>query len=126
HYDVPTDVPGAAEHRLGATGRHAVRVEPGTRLAALARSGELHVSSRHHQAVSDPGPELRVSARAAGGVGEAIAAESGPFRLGVQWHPESQDDAESEALFRAFVAAAEPGQKRKSTRAARSRAKRAV
>ncbi|HXZ85175.1 MAG TPA: gamma-glutamyl-gamma-aminobutyrate hydrolase family protein [Myxococcota bacterium] len=122
HYDLATDVPGAVAHRLGACETHPVLVEPGSRLAAITGARELRVSSRHHQAVSEPGSGLRVCARAADGVIEAIEAEDG-FQLGVQWHPEGQDDAESEALFRAFVAAAEPGPKRRNTRAPRSAAK---
>jgi putative glutamine amidotransferase len=125
-YDVPSDVPDALEHRLGPDGRHAVRVEPGSLLAKLTGAGEFRVSSRHHQAVSEPGRGLRVSARAHDGVVEAIESRAGAFAVGVQWHPESQGDAESEALFRAFVAAAEPGQKRKTTRARKSAPKRAV
>jgi putative glutamine amidotransferase len=123
HYDLGVDVPGAVAHRLDRADRHAVRVEAGTRLAAIVARSELLVSSRHHQAVSVPGAGLRVAARAGDGVIEAIESTAGPFALGVQWHPESQDDAESEALFRAFVAAAEPGQARRTTRAASSAAK---
>ena len=38
HFDVATDVPGAAEHRLGdPAARHAIRVEPASQLARRAR-----------------------------------------------------------------------------------------
>jgi len=117
HYDLATDLPGSDPHRLAASETHAVQVEPGSRLFAIAGARELRVSSRHHQAVSDPGSGLRVCARSRDGVIEAIEAADG-FCLGVQWHPEGQDDAESEALFRAFVAAALPGRKRRKSRAA--------
>ena len=48
----------------------------------------LYVNSFHHQAVCDPGPRFRVTARAADGIIEAI--ESTEFKpiVGVQWHPE--------------------------------------
>jgi putative glutamine amidotransferase len=121
-YDLATDLPGSAPHRLGAGETHAVRLEPGSRLAAIVGASELRVSSRHHQAVSDPGAGLRACAQTGDGVIEAIEAPDG-FCLGVQWHPEGQDDAESEALFRAFVAAAVPARKRRKTRAAISPAK---
>ncbi|WP_052460833.1 gamma-glutamyl-gamma-aminobutyrate hydrolase family protein [Microbacterium gorillae] len=44
----------------------------------------------HHQAVRDVGEGLRVIARAADGVIEALAHERAPA-LGVQWHPEHPD-----------------------------------
>jgi putative glutamine amidotransferase len=121
HYDVASDVSGATEHQLG-TARHRIALEPGSQLAELTGAHTLDVSSRHHQAVSDPGSELRVSARAADGVIEAVEAERG-FCVGVQWHPESHDDAESEALFRAFVAAAKRGRSRTKPRARKSTAR---
>jgi putative glutamine amidotransferase len=118
HYDLASDVTGAAEHRLG-EGRHRVKLEPGSRLAEITGKSELSVSSRHHQAVSDPGPDFRVSARSDDGVIEAIETPGG-FCVGVQWHPESHCDAESDALFRAFVEAAKRGQTRDTKRAAKS------
>ena len=108
HYDIATDVPGAAQHRLPEQdGRHAIRIEQDTTLARLAGAGSARVGSRHHQAVSDPGPELAVSARSGDGVIEAIERRGpGPFCVGVQWHPETDADALADALFSAFVAAA--------------------
>ncbi len=113
HYDLATDVPGCGAHRLPERdGRHALQIEPGTRLAELAGGRAASVGSRHHQAVSDPGPRLRVSARSADGVIEAIERETGPFCVGVQWHPETDGGALAEALFAAFVAAARRSQAR--------------
>ncbi len=105
HYDIPTDLPRADEHAFEASAaRHAVAVAPGTRLAAIL--GETaQVNSRHHQAVAEPGTGLRVSARAADGVIEAVETAGEPFCIGVQWHPETLDDPGSLALFAAFVAA---------------------
>lgn len=48
----------------------------------------LAVNSFHHQAVSDPGPHLRVSARSTDGIIEAIESTERKSILGVQWHPE--------------------------------------
>jgi putative glutamine amidotransferase len=122
HYDLATDVAGAAEHQLGGE-RHRVRLERGSRLAEISGRDALRVSSRHHQSVSEPGPELRVCARSDDGVIEAIERAGEPFCIGVQWHPESHEDGESEALFRAFVAAAQLGRSRSTTRAASSAAR---
>jgi putative glutamine amidotransferase len=107
HYDIATDLPGAAQHRLAEKdGRHQIQIEKDSVLARLAGSCSAQVGSRHHQAVSDPGRELAVSARCDDGVIEAIERRAGPFCVGVQWHPETDADALSDALFSAFVAAA--------------------
>ena len=107
HHDIASDVPGAGPHRLPELdGRHAVRIEPGSQLAAITAAGEARVGSRHHQAVSETGPRLRVCAHAPDGVIEAIERPDGAFCLGVQWHPETDADALADSLFRAFVSAA--------------------
>ncbi len=105
-YDLPHDRPDAGRHRLAAEERHAVRVEAGTRLAGILGAGPCAVNSRHHQAVADPGPELRVCARSEDGVVEAIEAGGEGFELGVQWHPEDLEPAHRERLLGALVAAA--------------------
>ena len=120
-YDIATDVAGAASHQLG-EGRHRVRIESDSRLAEICGRDELVVTSRHHQSVSATGAQLRASARADDGVIEAVERVGAAFCLAVQWHPESHCDAESEALFRAFVDAAQAGRSRKTSRAAKSAA----
>ena len=108
HYDIATDLPGAAEHRLAEPeGRHALRIEPGTRLAQILAGDGVAVNSRHHQAVAEPGAGLRVGARAQDGVIEAIEAGAGPFCVGVQWHPERMEPPHLARLFGAFVRACE-------------------
>lgn len=69
--------------------------------------GSLTVVSAHRQAVADAGA-MRVVARAADGVIEAIDDPSRPFYLGVQWHPErgDSDGPLSAGLIGRFVAAA--------------------
>ena len=107
-HHLPLDLPRAGEHQLAAPGaRHRIAIEPGTRLARIFGATALEVNSRHHQAVSEPGTGLRVSARAADGVVEALEAERGdaPFLVGVQWHPEDLDAAHRRALFGALVEA---------------------
>lgn len=65
----------------------------------------MAVNSFHHQAVSEPGPHLRVAARAADGIVEAVeSAEHKPF-VGVQWHPECMGD-DQRPLFSWLVAEA--------------------
>jgi putative glutamine amidotransferase len=106
YYDIPTDLPAAGAHRLPEPeGRHRLRIEPGTCLAAILRGDGAAVNSRHHQAVAEAGAGLRVSARAADGVVEAIEGAGGVFCLGVQWHPERMDPEHRERVFGAFVRA---------------------
>jgi putative glutamine amidotransferase len=67
------------------------------------------VHSHHRQAVNDPG-SLRVVARAADGVIEAVRDEGRRFYVGVQWHPErSSDEKLGAGLFRELVRAAGSG-----------------
>jgi len=80
-------------------------IEPASDVPALAAG---QVRSRHRQAVAEPGI-LRVCARAADGLIEAIDDPRRPFYLGVQWHPErTPDQALGPALFDALLAAVRP------------------
>ena len=82
---------GALEHRkLGDDSRrHAVRLEPGTRLAAAVGSDQITVNTRHKQAIARTGQGLRVIAKAPDGIVEAIEDPAHPFFMAVQWHPEN-------------------------------------
>lgn len=84
---------------------HRVHAEKGSVVAALLGS-DFAVNSFHHQAISDPGPHLRVTARSADGIIEAVeSCEQRPV-MGVQWHPESFTDTADRSmlpLFRYFV-----------------------
>jgi putative glutamine amidotransferase len=103
HFDLATDLPGAAQHQLGDPhARHAIWVEPATRLRGVLGADEASVNSRHHQAVADPG-SARVTARSPDGLIEAVELPDARFALGVQWHPESLDARHREQLFGAFV-----------------------
>ncbi len=104
-YDIPSECPTAGPHRLeGPAARHAIALEPGSRLARWFGTDTLDVNSSHHQAVDAPGRGLRVVARAADGIVEAIES-SDPARcvLGVQWHPERMQRAHRAVLFGALL-----------------------
>lgn len=72
-------------HSGNMTGRHPVKVVPGTLLASLVGSGEILVNSSHHQAAQQPGVGLMIVAKAPDGVVEAL---EGNNMLLLQWHPE--------------------------------------
>lgn len=117
YYDIATDTPTAMKHQIGETGSHPVEIEAGSRLAEIFRAAEVVVNSRHHQAVAEPGTGLHVSARAGDGIAEALESRDSDFCVGVQWHPENLEPGHREALFGAFIAAA--NRHRRPTRAQR-------
>ena len=82
YQDIPSQLPEAVKHG-GAT--HTIGLEPGSVLAQLYGLDSLTVNSFHHQAVKDPAPGLKITARAADGIVEAY--EAGQV-LAVQFHPE--------------------------------------
>jgi putative glutamine amidotransferase len=89
------------------TPTHEVRVEPGSKLAAVVGEEELKTNSFHHQAVKDVAPGFRSTAWAPDGVIEAIEHDGKPFAVAVQWHPEGmfRSDTYARRIFEAFVAA---------------------
>lgn len=81
---------------------HTVDVEEGTLLhSILLGERRIAVNSLHHQAVDAPGEKLRVAARAADGVVEAVESAELKSIVGVQWHPECL--ADGGLLFRWLV-----------------------
>jgi len=113
--DIPSEVRTQIQHPW--TGRdqgvpepfHAVRFEPGSRLARLAGAHEATVNSSHHQSVLDAGRGLQIVARAADGVIEGVEwTGDANWVTGVQWHPErmAETDSLAKLLFRDLVAAA--------------------
>ena len=85
----------------GAT-QHEICITPGTRLRDVLDTERLNTNTHHIQAVADLGAGLRVAARAADGVIEALESDDGRI-VGVQFHPERMDGA-ARALFADLVA----------------------
>lgn len=87
---------------------HTIRIEAGSRLAAIFDRSELVVNSFHHQAVREVGRNLVVTARAADDVIEGAEDPDRAFYLGVQFHAEALPPIDSYylRLFSAFVEAA--------------------
>jgi putative glutamine amidotransferase len=106
--DLPSDRPSDVVHGTSDRFvRHDVVLEPGSLLHAGAAPVARTVNSWHHQAVDRPGRGVRVIARAADGVVEAIeGTDADRFVLGVQWHPERPMPPALSALpARRFLAA---------------------
>jgi putative glutamine amidotransferase len=96
------------EDKDGVYPDHLVQLEADSRLAPLAGVPQPRVNSSHHQAVREPGRNLRVTALAPDGIIETVEwTGDSNWVVGVQWHPERMEgDAFSAALFRQLAAAA--------------------
>lgn len=102
------DAEGLLKHSQDAprhTATHYVQAEEDSIVCKLL--GErFGVNSFHHQAVSEAGDKLRVTACSTDGVIEAVESTEKKSILGVQWHPESflvAGDKSMMPLFRWFV-----------------------
>ena len=116
YQDLPSEAPTFEKHDYMPPNfdrfhlSHQVQIETDSLLACAL--GERHaVNSMHHQGVAKLGQALRVVARAADGLPEAIEAPGLPFVVAVQWHPEEMAtrDHNSSGLFYNFVYAAADG-----------------
>ena len=115
--DIPSERPSSLTHQKPPRQKtrldHDVEVRPGTRLARIAGRPEIAVNSRHHQAIGEPAPGLRLSANAPDGLIEGIeSAESEGWLVAVQWHPENlAGDPVSRNLFGEFARAVKQGRR---------------
>ena len=93
---------GHQQHSPGADAYGAIEVHTtaGSRLAGIL-GPTLTVACHHHQSVADH-PGFDAVAYSGDGLLEAMETPGPRFRLGVQWHPETQTERR---LFQAFVAA---------------------
>jgi gamma-glutamyl-gamma-aminobutyrate hydrolase PuuD len=103
-------LPQSGKHRRNTEPKsqpiHSVRIEPGSKLAAILKAPEAQVNSRHHQAVDRLGEGLVATARdPEDNVIEALEDPARRFLVGVQWHPEDQapQDEIQRRLFSAFA-----------------------
>jgi putative glutamine amidotransferase len=117
YQDLPDERPTTTRHDReddAPDSEHTARIERG-RVAELARRVEhtpdleFVVNSSHHQAVREPGRDLRITAHASDGTVEGLEY-TGPadWIVGVQWHPERISESASGAelcreLFRELI-----------------------
>jgi putative glutamine amidotransferase len=118
YQDITTQVPDTLDHRdwhIYDECVHDVDIVPGSELAALYGTHRGSVTSVHHQAIKDLAPGLVVDATSTvDGIIEAVrrprTAPGDPYIVGVQWHPEFQEDRldsllDARVLMRDFLAA---------------------
>jgi putative glutamine amidotransferase len=86
---------------------HEITVAEESPLAAIVGGSRYAVNSFHHQAVKEPGKDVKIIGWAEDGLAEAMMVEEHPFALAVQYHPEELVDSDPAALalFQAFVRA---------------------
>jgi putative glutamine amidotransferase len=86
---------------------HAVRVQPGSRVAKAMQAERCDTFSHHHQAIDRLGAGLLPVAWADDGLLEGVEREEG-WVIGLQWHAEATAAADplQQAIFDAFVAEA--------------------
>ncbi|MGQ0793904.1 MAG: gamma-glutamyl-gamma-aminobutyrate hydrolase family protein [Deltaproteobacteria bacterium] len=101
YQDIPSLIPSPLAHEMGAV--HEVGVEEGSLLHRITGERGFSVKSYHHQSVHALGRGLRITARSADGVVEALESADSDFILGLQWHPEREGGGVSDRIFRAFV-----------------------
>jgi len=115
--DIPSELRTAIQHSSAKNSGtsepapepvHTVRFETDSRIATTFGALDAQVNSSHHQAIREPGRNLRVVGRAPDGVVEAVEwTGDSNWVTGVQWHPERMaGDALAQALFRELIAAA--------------------
>jgi putative glutamine amidotransferase len=111
--DLPSELHTKIQHAWtgheGPEPHHQVTFEADSRLAHIAGAQQARVNSSHHQAVLEPGKNLRIVSRAPDGVIEAVEwTGDSNWITGVQWHPERMIAADELArtLFSELVTTA--------------------
>lgn len=65
-----------------------VRLQADSRVAQVCGKTHLRVNSLHHQAIKDPGAEVRIVGWDLDEITQAMECSAGRKIIGVQWHPE--------------------------------------
>lgn len=114
--DIPSERPDALDHSPASARddrTHPVDLTPGSRLAEALATTRCHVNSFHHQSIRDLAPGLKITGRSPDGEIEGVeGAESEPWLVAVQWHPEEfhqAGQAPDHGLFLALIRAAMEG-----------------
>jgi putative glutamine amidotransferase len=91
--------------------RHEVLIHKGTKIHQLF-GDTTESNSRHHQAIKDVAPGLKVTAKSTDGVIEAVESTVHPWVVGVEWHPESREVySQFETLFKEFISTCDSTQR---------------
>lgn len=100
YQDISSQISSAFVHEMGSV--HEVCVEENTLLQGITKEKRFSIKSYHHQSVKVPGKGLKISAKSPDEIVEAIE-ETDSFVLGLQWHPEREENEISNRIYKAFV-----------------------
>lgn len=95
--------------------RKRVELVPGSRLNRILECQHCMVNALHKQAINEPGEGLKIVAREANEVIQAVEHTQRAFVIGVQWHPEYMP--QSEGQFGLFQALADSARERRTAAA---------
>lgn len=114
--DIATQRPSAIEHDLSERRRervHTLEIDEDSALATVVGATRITINSSHHQSVDTVAKDLRVTARSADGIVEALEPRDADWwMLAVQWHPEeltATPEHWDRRLFDAFARAVREG-----------------
>jgi putative glutamine amidotransferase len=96
---------GTERYRIGGGvfATNEVQIHEGSRIAGLLGAGPFSVHSYHHQGIDRLGAGLTATAHTDDGLVQAFESEGEGYVVGVQWHPEENEDRR---LFAGLVAEA--------------------
>ena len=108
--DLPSQRPGSVLHEMNppySKPAHAVGFPKESPFRELLEKDGARVNSRHHQAIKEVSPRLKISAVSEDGLAEGVYLPGARFLSAVQWHPELDFmvNEDSRLLFSAFVKA---------------------
>lgn len=84
--------------------RHKVIVKKNSKVFDMIKTEEIEITSAHHQAVKNPGRNMRIVGTTANGITEIIEHEDqNYFCIGFQGHIETQDGKLIDDLFKEFI-----------------------
>ena len=100
YQDMYSLLDGILDHEKGAI--HVVQIHENTILSSIIQHPSISVNSFHHQSINKLGKGLKLNAESSDGIIEGVEAENG-FVLGVQWHPELENNENSKKIFCNFI-----------------------
>lgn len=113
YQDLPSQVTDVQPHSVTASARgvHEITIDSKSRLGKIFGAETIYVNSSHHQAVKDPAPGLKVTARTSDGVVEAYEGFPKYDIIGIQSHPESYAREGNQLFLKIFQDLIERGRK---------------
>lgn len=105
YQDIQAFIEAPMDHEKGA--EHQVEIIENTVLHGILGKSRFNVKSYHHQAVDRMGSGLDINARSGDGIVEGFES-SASYLMGIQWHPELDDEDHNARIFRSFLNACSP------------------